>query len=82
VPITDAGACPTLVFVKGALAVHALRKEIGDEAFFKAFRSLFETEMKTEVTLDRYRACFEKVHGKSLKTFFDRWYYGKGVPDA
>ncbi|MCU0916534.1 MAG: hypothetical protein MUC88_18505, partial [Planctomycetes bacterium] len=78
--ITDPRVFPTLYFLKGALAIHALRTKIGDEHFFPGFRQLFAVSTAEPVTLDYYRECFESASGGSLKDFFDLWYYGVGLP--
>ncbi len=80
VPITDPRVFPTLYFIKGALAIHALRLEIGDEHFFQGFKELFSVSSEKPVTLDDYRQCFELVHGASLDDFFQKWYYETGLP--
>ena len=54
---------PTLYFLKGALALHALRTQIGDEQFFAGFKKLFAVGTSEPVTLDYCRQCFESVHG-------------------
>jgi len=81
VPISDPRVFPTLYFIKGALAIHALRMKLGDEPFFAGFRKLFAVSTTEPVTLDYYRQCFEAVHGASLVDFFQRWYYETGLPD-
>jgi len=79
-PISDPRVFPTLYFLKGALAIHALRMEIGDEHFFQGFKKLFPVSSDQSVTLDDYRQCFESVHGASLDDFFRIWYYEPGLP--
>jgi hypothetical protein len=80
VPITDPNVYLSLYFVKGALAIDALRKKLGDEEFFAGFRHLFSKSSQEEVTLDYYRECFESEHGGSLEDFFERWYLETGLP--
>jgi len=79
-PITDPRVFPTLYFIKGALAIHALRAQIGDAEFFAGFKKLFTDASDEPVTLDYFRQCFETVHGGSLAAFFQLWYYGTGLP--
>ncbi len=78
--ISDPRVFPTLYFLKGALAIHALRAQIGDEHFFQGFKKLFAVSTTEPVTLDYYRQCFESAHGASLVTFFQRWYNEPGLP--
>jgi aminopeptidase N len=79
-PISDPRIFPTLYFLKGALAIHALRTQMGDELFFLGFKKLFSVSTNQPVTLDYYRQCFESVYGRSLEDFFHRWYYESGLP--
>jgi aminopeptidase N len=81
VAISDPRVFPTLYFLKGALAIHALRTQLGDEQFFAGFKKLFAVGTSEPVTLDYYRQCFESVHGASLVDFFQRWYNEPGLPD-
>jgi hypothetical protein len=81
-PISDPRVFPTLYFVKGALAIHALRTQIGDEHFFQGFQKLFAVSTTEPVTLDYYRQRFESVHGFSLAAFFQQWYNEPGLPSA
>jgi aminopeptidase N len=79
--ISDPRVFPALYFLKGALALHALRTQIGDEQFFAGFKKLFAVGSNAPVTLDYCRQCFESVHGASLADFFQRWYNEPGLPD-
>jgi len=79
--ISDPRVFPTLYFLKGALALHALRTQIGDEQFFAGFKKLFAVGSNAPVTLDYCRQCFESVHGASLADFFQRWYCEPGLSD-
>jgi hypothetical protein len=79
--ISDPRVFPTLYFLKGALALDALRTQIGDEQFFAGFKKLFAVGTSAPVTLDYFRRCFESVHGASLADFFQRWYCEPGLSD-
>ncbi len=81
VAISDPRVFPTLYFLKGALALQALRTQIGDEHFFAGFKKLFAVGTTEPVTLDYCRQCFESVHGGSLADFFQLWYNEPGLPD-
>lgn len=79
-PISDPRIFPPLYFIKGALALDALRTEIGDEQFFKGFKAVFAGPADQLLTLDYFRGCFETVHGASLEAFFHLWYEEPGLP--
>lgn len=80
VAISDPRVFPTLYFLKGALALHALRTQIGDEHFFAGFKNLFAVGTSQPVTLDYCRQCFESAYGGSLADFFRLWYNEPGLP--
>ncbi|MDY6796577.1 MAG: hypothetical protein SWK76_15060 [Actinomycetota bacterium] len=80
VPITDPDVYLPLYFIKGALAIDALREELGDETFFAGFRRLFSQGLDEEVTLEYFRECFESESGVSLDDFFRLWYLETGLP--
>lgn len=82
VGIADPRVLPALYFLKGALALDALRSELGEGVFFRAFKKLFEeSKLEDEVTLDEFRSVFELESGKNLKSFFDLWYFSSGLPN-
>jgi hypothetical protein len=80
VAISDPRVFPTLYFVKGALALDALRTRMGDALFFQGFKQLFAVGTSEPVTLDYVRQYFESVYGASLADFFQRWYNEPGLP--
>ncbi len=82
VAISDPRVFPTLYFLKGALALQALRTRMGDEHFFAGFKQLFAVSTSEPVTLDYCRQCFESAHGASLADFFQLWYNEPGLPDS
>ncbi len=81
VAISSPNVFPSLYFLKGALALHALRTQLGEAQFFAGFKKLFAVATSQPVTLDYCRACFESVHGASLTDFFQRWYNEPGLPE-
>ena len=70
-----------LVYNKGAMVLHMLRRLVGDEVFFNGLRR-FYNEMRFEKagTDDLVRA-FEIEAGRSLEDFFDRWIHEADVPE-
>lgn len=70
------------VYDRGALALHALRLRIGDEAFFKILRNYYDQYKYATASTDDFVAVAEKVSGTSLAEFFDLWLYDKtAIPD-
>lgn len=68
------------VYVWGGLVLHALRLEIGDEAFFETLKTYFALYKNSNATTDDFIAVAEKVSGKELSEFFDTWLYGETIP--
>jgi len=68
------------VYVRGGLTLHALRLEVGDEAFFKILSTYFERYKNGNATTDDFIAVAEEVSGKELTEFFNGWLYSEQIP--
>jgi aminopeptidase N len=62
------------VYFQGALAVHALRQEMGDEAFFTGLRNYFARYGGGTASDDQFQEMMEQAAGVSLEAFFDEWF--------
>ena len=70
-----------LVYNKGAMVLHMLRRLLGDETFFAGIRRYYnEMRFRKAGTDDLIRA-FEAESGRSLTAFFDRWIHEDDLPD-
>jgi hypothetical protein len=70
-----------LVYNKGAMALHMLRRLIGDEAFLAGLRDFYATWRFKKAGTDDLRVAMEKASGgRPLERFFDRWIYASGIP--
>jgi hypothetical protein len=69
-----------LVYNKGAMVLHMLRRLMGDEAFFAGLRDFYATFRYTKAGTDDFRIAMEKAGGQPLDRFFDRWIYGSAIP--
>ena len=65
---------------KGALLLHALRREIGDEKFAELMRSFYDAHTTRAVSTADFRAAADRAAGKPLGAFFDRWLNEPGIP--
>ncbi|MFG2076626.1 M1 family metallopeptidase [Nonomuraea maritima] len=63
------------VYIRGAMMLHALRKEIGDETFFKLLKTWAADHRYGHVTTDQFITLSERLSGKNLKPLFDTWLY-------
>lgn len=67
-------------YEKGAWVLHMLRRQLGDEAFFKGLRNYYNDHASANATTEDLRKALEKSSGKDLKEFFARWIYGADHP--
>lgn len=70
------------VYDRGALALQALRNEIGDEAFFEILKGWPGKYAYGNATVGDFVAYAEKVSGESLGTLVDTWLYRPVKPSA
>jgi aminopeptidase N len=60
-------------YYQGAALVHALRQEMGDEAFFAGLRSYFQQFGGRTASDAQFQAVMEAAANKSLDGFFAEW---------
>lgn len=68
------------VYDRGALTVHALRGEIGDEAFFKLLKQWPSEKRNGNASTEEFIAFAEKLSGKQLDELFQTWLYTPAKP--
>jgi len=66
----------------GAVVLHALRRELGDEAFFAVLQTWVADNDGTSRTTDDFVGTAEQVADRSLTEFFDTWLYATDLPDG
>jgi hypothetical protein len=69
-----------LVYNKGALTLHMLRRLIGDDAFFRGLRRFYATWRFKKAGTEDVKAAFELEAHRDLDVYFDRWIYGSSLP--
>ncbi|TCO55833.1 M1 family metallopeptidase [Actinocrispum wychmicini] len=69
------------VYTKGPLALHALRRTIGDKSFTKILKDWPALHKNGDATFKDWQKYVELVTGKDLSGFFDAWFYGKSKPE-
>jgi aminopeptidase N len=67
------------VYYWGALCLHALRLEVGDDVFFQILKTYYERYKDGNVRTADFIAVAEEVSGKELSAFFDSWLYSEDV---
>ncbi|WP_154697265.1 M1 family metallopeptidase [Lentzea guizhouensis] len=69
------------VYDKGILAVHALRKQVGDEVFFKALQNWTAQHRDGNASWPQFEDHFKKASGQQLDGFFKAWFRDSGIPE-
>lgn len=68
------------VYKRGALTLHALRRTVGDELFFKTLQTWVAENNGGSVTTAGFVAHCERVAGRDLAELFDAWLDQLPVP--
>ena len=69
------------IYARGALVLHALRSEVGDETFFEILRTFYSANAYGNVTAADFIAVAEVLSERELDDLFDAWLYGERIPD-
>ena len=83
VPPADPGAeqlFRTTVYVRGALTLHVLRHELGDDAFFTLLRTWVERYGGASATSADFEALAGEVGRRDLSGLFDAWLRAPRLP--
>ena len=68
------------VYDKSGWVLNMLRKQLGDDAFFRSLKHYLEANrLQNVVTADLVKAIEEST-GTNVDPFFDQWIYGAGAP--
>ncbi len=67
---------------KGVLALHELRRIVGDPLFEESMDSFGRKHAGQRVATAQFQAHLEQASGKSLAGFFDTWVKQTGLPGA
>jgi len=70
------------IYVRGAMALEALRQRIGNDAFYTTLRSWAAEHRYSNVTTEQFIALAESVSGQQLDELFQSWLYEPGKPAA
>jgi aminopeptidase N len=68
------------VYERGAMALEALRQQIGDDAFYATMRDWAAGHAYGNATIADFTALAEARSGQELDSLFDRWLYRAGKP--
>jgi aminopeptidase N len=68
------------VYQRGAMIVHALRRTIGDEDFFRLLTTWTAERRGRNASTEDFVAVAERVSGESLTAFAEVWIFGTTQP--
>src|SRR5262249_38272485 len=75
----------TVTYEKGTWIIHMLRRRLGDEKFLAFLHDLCNEYRFKTVSTEQFRELAARYSqpgspDASLKSFFDNWVYGTGIP--
>ncbi len=70
----------SVIYQKGAWALHMLRGEIGTDTFWAGIREYYRRYRDSNASTEDLRRVMEEVSGKNLGWFFEQWMYRAGSP--
>ena len=68
------------VYLRGALTLHALRRQVGDETFFRILRTYTDRYRYGNASTNDFIAVASEVSGHDLGAFFQAWLYNPAIP--
>ncbi|MEU4891277.1 M1 family metallopeptidase [Streptomyces sp. NPDC044780] len=80
-PPSVAGVSGPPVYGRGAMALHKLRRTVGDTAFFTILRTWLTDHRHGNADTKQFTDLCERISGKDLSRLFDVWLYGAGKPE-
>ncbi|MEU6666689.1 M1 family metallopeptidase [Streptomyces sp. NPDC046727] len=72
----------TPVYQRGAMALHELRRAVGDRDFFRILRAWATAHRAGHATTAQFVRLAEEKSGKSLKELLHTWLYAPGKPNS
>jgi len=69
-----------VVYNKGAMVLHMLRRLMGDDPFFATLRSFYRDARFTKTGTEDFRRVAEREAGRDLERFFRKWILEAGIP--
>jgi aminopeptidase N len=69
------------LYEKGCVVLHVLRRELGDELFWRGVRVYLERHARGVVETRDLQRALEEVSGRSLERAFEQWVYRAGHPE-
>src|SRR5262245_10521243 len=70
------------VYQRGPFVLYGLRREVGDEAFFRILKGWTETNRNGNGSTAAFVAYASKCAGRELAPFFDAWLFAEVAPEV
>jgi len=67
-------------YEKAGWVLHMLRKNLGDDIFWKGIKKYYETYKYGNALSEDFQRIMEDVSGKNLNSYFKQWLYQSGHP--
>jgi aminopeptidase N len=67
-------------YQKGGWVLHMLRRQMGEEAFWKGFSTYYRRYQNGNALTADFQSVMEEASGKKLDAFFRQWIYTPGQP--
>jgi aminopeptidase N len=68
------------VYIRGAMALHVLRREVGSRTFFRICREWVRKHAGSDASTADLRRLAERVSGEELGGLFLDWVWSRGRP--
>ena len=68
------------VYIRGAMTLHALRRTVGDDAFFRILPEWAARKQDANATTAEFIALAEEISGQQLDRLFNDWLYSPRRP--
>lgn len=71
-----------VTYCKGAMMLHMLRQNLGDQNFFYCLKSYISNPLYRygNASIEDFINTVNTITGSNMDWFFNQWYYGKGHP--
>jgi len=79
-PGTALNLFATSTYVRGAMALEALRIKVGTKPMLRTLRRWASEHFQASATIEQFIALAEEVTGEDLGPLFQRWLYERGKP--
>lgn len=72
-PYAKVGAAEAIIYEKGAVVLHMLRRQVGDAAFQRALRAFADEFRFGKAKIPDFQRVAERESGQELGWFFEQW---------